>query len=942
MVEPVPAVAPVDVPPETPPVVSPEFEAALALAQRNTEAAPPAGETPPEGETTPETEVEAEAEGDEGPDPTTMSEGEIRDEHDIPDFAGDGILDVKVDGDTTVATKATEDFVQGLRDDLKDGKIEKGSDEAKLLDLIDAQGAIDNGYDLYGYAESIQTGSGTYRESQDDPTHLNGLDVKEMVDEKKVAEGISELMGKEGIAKRYDDALNKTIDGVPSDTLDDIKSKTMDGLFKDGEPNTAFEDYVIDMKEKATAAGDEELADKIDKEVGNYFDALKYFEPDKFTDRKQQFDQNMMTHQLDEYASNPESMDPESLDAGLRATVDVWQSAINGGLQLADKGSKAYKEAEALNAYFKDFANMSKNLSPEDNAKVAAALHSVYMDIKPVGNKPLSDADFSRLKEISDKVISDKLGSLSTDDRNAFRKFVDGGAKTGTFGAMTGAMSFVSAGVQLSNGGWSEMSSNEQIAAVRDLVGGLSMGNDFAKFGSNLVNMGTKTDTTAWLGLLDDNFPDIWKGDSKVDSEIAKGVNEQINTASDKLANSDVGLDMGNLSEADKKEFNDALEKLGDKMGDTPDASMANKLGRTFVRFMGGAGLDITGGVMDIVTGVRTLKNADSELEKAGAGLSIGGGSATTAMATMNTIKMFAPNGSNLAARLGGNIGARVVQGLAIGSRVLGPVLGVAGAVFGIAGSLIAEAVAHQKMQKLTDSQGEFFGRLADQGVAAGDWGDKLEYARYASFMYGGRDAPDDKSMFEFQKEEWKHFQETEGERGSSLNRLAPYLHVDSNLNEKNLFEKYLSGSTSRPGPHGYNYQTDDARPWDDTDMEAGTEGLEGDKGYISTSDYYRINVGRVYDTKFYDDHRKDIDTIVDRWDDWNGSDSIVSEKDLNKIADDSGKSNDERAAARFLLDNADFRRAVDGIRESGNQDTKISSKDLNAWLEMVTTNVSV
>ncbi|MFC3691179.1 hypothetical protein ACFOWB_03010 [Chenggangzhangella methanolivorans] len=917
-------------PEEAPPTTDPAWDAALVNAQA---APPPTEDAPP---------AEAEAEGQEPEtDPTSMSESEIRDEYDIPDFAGDGVLDIKVEGDTTVATKATEDFVQGLRDDLESGKIEKGSDEAKLLDLIDAQGAIDNGYDLYGYAEEIQTGAGTYRESQDSPTHLNGLDVKEMVDEKKVAEGISELMGKEGIAKRYDDALKATIDGVPSEALDGIKSKTMEGLFKDGEPNTAFEDYVIDMKEKATAAGDEELADKIDKEVGNYFDALNYFEPEKFADRKQQFDQNMMTHQLDEYVSDPESIDPENLDAGLRATVDVWQSAINGGLQIADKGSKAYKEAEALNAYFKDFADMSKNLSAEDSAKVNMALRSVWMDLKPVGGGPLSESDQARLREISDKVIGEKLDSLSTDDRNAFRKFVDGGAKTGTFGALTGTMGFVSAGVQLSNGGWSEMTSDEQIAAVRDLVGGLSQANDFSKFGSNLVNLGTKSDATAWLGLLDDNFPDIWKGESKVDSEIAKGVTKEINTASDKLANSDLGLDLGNLSEDDKKEFDKALEKLGDKMGDAPDASTAKKLGRTFVRFMGGAGLDVTGGVMDIVTGVRTLQKADTELEKAGAGLSIGGGSATTAMATMNTIKMFAPNGSNLAARLGGNIGARVVQGLAIGSRVLGPVLGVAGAVFGIAGALIAEAVAHQKMQKLTDSQGEFFGRLADQGVAAGDWGDKLEYARYASFMYGGRDAPDDRSMFDFQAEEWKHFQETEGERGSSLNRLAPYLHVDSNLNEKNLFEKYLAGQTSRPGPRGYSFETDDARPWDDTDMEAGTEGLEGDKGYISTSDYYRINVGRVYDAKFYDDHRKDLDVIVDRWDDWNGSDSIVSEKDLNKIVEETDN-DDERNAAQFLLNNADFRRAVDGIRESGNQDTKISSKDLNAWLEMVTTNVSV
>ncbi|MFE0755295.1 hypothetical protein ACFW16_15160 [Inquilinus sp. NPDC058860] len=861
-------------------------------------------------------------------DPSSMSVQEIRDAYGIPDLAGDGILDIKVDGDKTVATKATEDFVQTLRDDLKNGKIAKDSDEAKLLDLIDAQGAIDNGYELYGYAEAIQSGSTTYRESQSDPTKLTGTDVKDLLDEEKVAGAISDLMGKKGISDRYDSALKSALDGVPSDTLDSIKNKTLEGLFSDGKSNAKFEDYIIALKEKATGSGDDGLADKIDKEVGNYFSALKYFDPEKYAARKQEFDQNMMTHQLDGYVADPETVDPENLDAGLRQTVDIWQSGINGVLGAADKGSKAYKEAEAINMYFSDFKGMTDKLGTEDMARMNLALRTVWQELQPVGGAPTTDLQWGRLREVTDQVISDRLGGLSEDARSSFRKFVDGGARTGTFGALTGAMSFVSGGLQLANGGWSDMSGNEKIAAVRDLIGGLSSANDFAKFGSNLVNMGTKSDATAWLGLLDDNFPDIWGSSSHVDSDIAKKVNEAVKTASDKLAADDVGLSLGNLSEADRKDFDDAISKLGEQLGASPDGSMAKKLGRTFVRFMGGAGLDVTGGVMDIVTGVRALKNADTALEKAGAGLSIGGGSATTAMAAMNTIKMFAPNGSNLAARLGGNIGARVVQGLAMGSRVLGPVLGIAGTVFGVAGALIAEAINHQKMQKLTDSQGEFFQRLAGQGVTAGDWGDKLEYARYASYMYGGRDTPEDQSLFAFQKDEWEHFRSTEGERGSSLNRLAPYLHRDGNLREKNLFEKYLSGATSQPGPHGYSYQTDDARPFGDTDMDAG--------GYDSVNDYFRINVARTYDAEFYKANQAKMETIIERWDEWNGKDSIVSEKDLKKIVADTGKSEEEKAAAQFLLDNNDFRHALDAIREGGSSDSKISSKDLNAWLAQV------
>ncbi|MDH4574291.1 hypothetical protein [Salinicola acroporae] len=77
---------------------------------------------------------------------TSLSAEQIRDKHDIPDFTGDGLMEAEVD-DTdddgnhkTVGQKAAEDFIQGIRDDVKSGKLGEDSDEAKLVDLIDAQG----------------------------------------------------------------------------------------------------------------------------------------------------------------------------------------------------------------------------------------------------------------------------------------------------------------------------------------------------------------------------------------------------------------------------------------------------------------------------------------------------------------------------------------------------------------------------------------------------------------------------------------------------------------------------------------------------------------------------------------------------------------------------------------------------------------------------------
>ncbi len=225
---------------------------------------------------------------------------------------------------------------------------------------------------------------------------------------------------------------------------------------------------------------------------------------------------------------------------------------------------------------------------------------------------------------------------------------------------------------------------------------------------------------------------------------------------------------------------------------------------------------------MDIVSGARKLQNAKTELEKVDAAFSLSSGISGTGMGISNTVAMFAPKGAHLAAKLAGDVATTVVRGLAIGARVAGPVFAVAGVVFGIAGTMIAEAVEHAKRQKLTDSQGKFFKNLADAGVTQEDWGDKLEYARYATYMYGSRDTPQENSMFEFQADEWKHFKETKGEKGSSLARLAPYLHKDGDPQNKNLWKQFLAGGTSLGNRNGFNLNNDNLRPWDKTDREAG------------------------------------------------------------------------------------------------------------------------
>ena len=89
------------------------------------------------------------------------------------------------------------------------------------------------------------------------------------------------------------------------------------------------------------------------------------------------------------------------------------------------------------------------------------------------------------------------------------------------------------------------------------------------------------------------------------------------------------------------------------------------------------------------------------------------------------------------------------------------------------------------------------------------------------------------------------------------------------------------------------------------------------------------------YDKAFYEENREVIHTIRERWDDWNGKDDIVSKKDLEKIASGGG-SDEEKAAAQFLLDNSGFWDQLDTQWGKGGQDSKVSTNDLNTWLKMV------
>lgn len=233
-----------------------------------------------------------------------------------------------------------------------------------------------------------------------------------------------------------------------------------------------------------------------------------------------------------------------------------------------------------------------------------------------------------------------------------------------------------------------------------------------------------------------------------------------------------------------------------------------------------------------------------------------------------------------------------VAAGIGIAGLITPAIGAIAGATaplflitagLGIITGIISVFVDHQKKQKATDKEGQWFKDQAELGFAQNDWGDKLEYGRYSFYEYEGRDAPDDQSIFDYQAEEWKHFQETPQDQGSSMIRLDESLHKDKN------------------GIVGEN-----------------TNGLPMD----------------VYNKAYYDAHKEEIETIREKWDDWNGKDDIVSKKDFEKILNDGDEK--EKAAAEFILNDKGFFDLLDNLWKKDKRDTKLSTDDLDTWLKLI------
>ena len=89
-------------------------------------------------------------------------------------------------------------------------------------------------------------------------------------------------------------------------------------------------------------------------------------------------------------------------------------------------------------------------------------------------------------------------------------------------------------------------------------------------------------------------------------------------------------------------------------------------------------------------------------------------------------------------------------------------------------------------MYQETVDQTEFFGGLAEDGLADPEWADKLEYMQYAMYVYGNDNPDPNQSYIDFQQAEWESFKAKPQSGGTSLWRLDEDLHVSNEMTQDN------------------------------------------------------------------------------------------------------------------------------------------------------------
>lgn len=688
----------------------------------------------------------------------------------------------------------------------------------QFLLTLQARGALANGYNLLPYYESPGWFGRTYRTypgGEENPTfqQMSSADVAGVLNKDAVDARMNSLMSDPKIAADYQDAVLKAVQQVPD------RAPRAQSL------------YDMLTGEKYTAALNEYSKNGYGQEAAamtkNYLAELTALDPGLGNKAAESLSIAAAGDAFVQLVDNPDKIDIDTLS---QAIVDSGKIAIQAlrsganvvrhGSQLAMSSVKFVEETLNNKTVVSDLATVL-----QEQVKASLASGQTPAAIGPF-NEQLSGMTQEQFNRLVDKSY------IPLDRRGGLKGLFAEAQKCGVWGSISGVAMLASFGYKLSQGAWGPDSTPlERWGAARDIFSMLSVLNHFVKSTAKTVDLasaglnklvqacggGGWTNTNLWDALGVD-IPTVQQMQSSFDvnsmrrpgpwnnleyAVAADGsplrIVEQVSGA----AGTHGEIELQNLARASGSQLPAvAAEGAAEAVADAGQvaaskwwritqfnrpagviSSVFNPSAGLPKAFEAGASTWKRGlmaslrtigtvtdlfGIADIVVNAIGLRDAIRAGDVAGitsSSLGIGAGAALTGAGIIGTAQLFSPA---LAATPWLGVASAALFGV-------GAVLGVV-AFFG---ALIINVVKrHNQLQDSSDDQGAWFQRLADAGLAASDWGDRLEFLRYSYAWYGNDNTDPNKSYFEFQQAEWDHFKNTPGKHGSSLNRLNEGLHV--------------------------------------------------------------------------------------------------------------------------------------------------------------------
>ena len=643
--------------------------------------------------------------------------------------------------------------------------IPKDDPRAQLVRALEARNALANGYSLLPYYEE-DAGFGntqrTYPGGENNPTYQTATpaDLRAVLNEGAVNNRVVSLMANESIQDDYQVAVTESVNTLPN------KQELSDKLY-----NALTGPQYIDA---LRALKDKGLSYEAQQMTQRDLAQLALLDPARAVDAAQQLRLNSLSADFQDLTNDPSKIDNATFETAttdaLIIVAGILRNAIGGVRHGAQSAIDTVKFIEETLKDKKSVAELSKVLRElVIEAKTGAG--------GQVDLKGITQAQFDRA--MSKTYVPPEM-------RGKLTGFFTKAQTFGVWGTLSGAAAVASFGYQISKGAWSADSTpKERWGAARDLIAFVSVGQHVAKTGAGaadfLLNKLLGTDGESqrvWKALgLDRTLPELWGKTSFLPSQTAApNPLKQPLLADDAFGHSanDFWNEYDNPVERAAKlpqnagtQALDAADHLGNIWATEselkPMGNIASRVGLSAFKTLSSV-VDLVG-VGDIVFGALGLKNAINEGDSgmiAAHSMGIAGGVALTGAGVIGTAGLFSV----------------VPAAIALASAPLflaGTVLAAGGFIISL---IVGDIKRHNELQRNSDEQGQWFQDLANDGLAAGDWADKLEYLRYSYAWYGNDNTDPNRSYFEFQQAEWNDFHSTPKEGGSSMGRLNNDLHV--------------------------------------------------------------------------------------------------------------------------------------------------------------------